>query len=103
VMTAHRGKEAMDRFDAVGADVMILDWVLPDMTGLKVLRHMNSKTPVPKIIVYTAAFLEQAERDFTRSMGAAIVTKGRMSPEHLADEVARLVGPVAVSTKEQPG
>jgi PAS domain S-box-containing protein len=103
VMTAHRGKEAMDRFDAVGADVMILDWVLPDMTGLKVLRHMNRKTPVPKIIVYTAAFLEQAERDFTRSMGAAIVTKGRMSPEHLADEVARLVGPVAVSTKEQPG
>jgi PAS domain S-box-containing protein len=101
VMTAHRGKEAMDRFDAVAADVMILDWVLPDMTGIKVLRHVNGKPRVPKIIVYTAAFLESVERDFTRSMGATIVTKSRISPDQLADEVARLVGTPALSTTEQ--
>ncbi len=106
VMTAHRGKEAIERFDAVPADVVVIDWILPDLSGVKVLRHVYNRTPPPRTILYTAAFLEQAERDFIRSMGATIVTKGRMSPEQLADEVARVARPLAEvamhTTVDQP-
>ena len=93
VLGARRGKDAIAQLDAVGADVAIVDVLLPDISGLRVLRHIHSTSPSTKILVYTATYLEGAEKDFIRGIGAVIVTKGRTSPDELADEVERLVSP----------
>jgi PAS domain S-box-containing protein len=97
VFGASRGKEAIERFDEIGADLVVLDILLPDISGLRVLRHVNSTRPETKIVVYTATYLEGAERDFIRGVGAAIVTKGRTAPEQLADEIERIVSPRVAS------
>ena len=93
VVTAHRGAEAMQRFDAVRADLVIIDIVLPDVSGIEVLRHVRAASSATKTIVYTAAYLEPDERNFVRASEAVIVTKARMSPDQLADRVAALIGP----------
>lgn len=99
VVTASRGKEAIYRFDATPADVVIIDNYLPDVSGLKVLRHVTAASPATKTILYTGAYLEAAERAFARSSGASIVTKGRMTPEQLADEVERLLRPSGAAAR----
>ena len=91
VVSSRHGREAIQQFDELGADVAVVDIVLPDISGLRVLRHIHSKAPATKIVVYTATYLEGAEKDFIRGIDAVIVTKGRTSPDQLADEVDRLV------------
>ena len=93
VATAQRGREAMEKFDAAPPNLVIIDNVLPDVSGLRVLRHVTSMGSGTKAIMYTAAYLDPAERNFVRGSGAVIVTKARMSAEQLADEVTRLIGP----------
>jgi PAS domain S-box-containing protein len=100
VVTAHRGKEAIQRFDSGGASLVIIDSVLPDVSGFKVLRHVNAAASKTKTIVYTAAYLESGERDFVRGTGAVLVTKSKMSPEQLADEVERLIGPAHAALQQ---
>ena len=91
VVSTRHGREAIQQFNERGADVAVVDIVLPDISGLRVLRHIHSKCPATKIVVYTATYLEGAEKDFIRGIDAVIVTKGRTSPDQLADEVDRLV------------
>lgn len=90
---ARRGREAIEQFDKLGAELVIIDILLPDISGIRVIRHVHATAPQTKIVVYTAVYLEGAERDFIRSTGAVIVTKGRTSADQLADQIERLVQP----------
>jgi PAS domain S-box-containing protein len=91
VAGALRGREAVEEFDQGGADLVISDLTLPDISGLRVLRHIHSAAPDTLIIVYTAMYLGHEEQAFIRNVGGVIVTKARTSPEQLADEVDRLL------------
>jgi PAS domain S-box-containing protein len=91
VVTSNRGMDAIQRLNADPADVAIVDSYLPDVSGLKVLRHISAASPTTQVILYTGAYLESSERDFVRASGAVIVTKGKTNPEQLADEVERLL------------
>ena len=85
------GRDAIEQFDATGAELVVIDILLPDISGIKVLRHVHHSSPRTKIVVYTATYLDTPELNFIRSIGAVILTKGRTSPEQLADDVERLV------------
>jgi PAS domain S-box-containing protein len=91
VAGALRGREAVEQYDQTGADLVISELALPDISGLRVLRHIHSATPETLIVVYTAQYVGDDERDFIRNVGGVIVTKARTSPEQLADEVDRLL------------
>src|SRR5262249_52867135 len=80
-----RGREAIDQFDCLGAELAIIDIILPDVSGFEVLRHIHATSPATRLLVYTAAYLEGSERDFITSTGAVIVTKGRTTADQLAD------------------
>ena len=54
---ALRGKEAIEQFDAFDADLVVSDVALPDISGLRVLRHIHSAAPNTLIVVYTALYL----------------------------------------------
>lgn len=51
VHTASTGLEALDLFDVVAPDIVLLDVMLPGMSGLDVCRRIRSRSPVPIIMV----------------------------------------------------
>ncbi len=51
VEVARDGLEALERFDAIQPDLVLLDVMLPKMSGLDVCRQLRKKTRVPIIMV----------------------------------------------------
>jgi two-component system response regulator RegX3 len=51
VSVAATGTEAMTEFDRTGADIVLLDLMLPEMSGTEVCRQLRSKSHVPIIMV----------------------------------------------------
>ncbi|MBI2853888.1 MAG: response regulator transcription factor [Chloroflexi bacterium] len=51
VSTASDGKQAVQRTDSYGPDLIILDLNLPDMDGLEVCRTLRAKSDVPIIML----------------------------------------------------
>ncbi len=45
------GAEALERFDAVNPDLVLLDVMLPKMSGIDVCRQLRKRTQVPIIMV----------------------------------------------------
>ncbi len=53
VLVAYNGKEALAQFTAHSPDLIILDWMLPEMDGLTVAHQLRQQSSVP-IIMLTA-------------------------------------------------
>jgi DNA-binding response OmpR family regulator len=51
VATARNGAEGLRRFESEGADLLILDILMPEMDGLDVCRRIRRKSPVPIILL----------------------------------------------------
>jgi two-component system response regulator RegX3 len=51
VEVARDGVEALDRFDEIGPDLVLLDVMLPTLSGLDVCREMRQRSDVPIIMV----------------------------------------------------
>lgn len=58
VVAAYNGKEAIAQFDAHEPDLIILDWMLPEMDGLTVAHQLRQRSRVP-IIMLTARVDEE--------------------------------------------
>ena len=54
VMTAHDGVEGLDRALAISPDLIVLDVMMPRMSGLDVCRKLKAKRPSIPIIMLTA-------------------------------------------------
>ncbi len=75
VASAFSGEEALDRLQHDPADVILLDILLPGLTGLEVLRRVRELLPQARVIMVTG--LDQGDlRAQARRYGAvAYVTK----------------------------
>ncbi len=51
LVVARDGAEALDRFDAVAPDLVLLDLMLPKVSGIDVCRELRSRSDVPIIMV----------------------------------------------------
>src|SRR5687768_2762987 len=51
VSVAETGTEALTEFDRTGADIVLLDLMLPEMSGTEVCRQIRQKSQVPIIMV----------------------------------------------------
>jgi len=58
VISAYDGREAIAQFDAHEPDLIILDWMLPEIDGLTVAERIRRESPVP-IIMLTARVDEE--------------------------------------------
>ena len=54
VIEARSGKEGMDAIASQRPDIVILDYVMPDMDGISVLREIREKDKDIPVIMYTA-------------------------------------------------
>lgn len=75
VATAFSGEEAEDQLRERAADVILLDILLPGVSGLEVLRRVRETSPATRVIMVTS--VDQAEvREEARRCGAsAYITK----------------------------
>jgi len=54
LLQAATGAEALDRFQEVSCDLVLLDMILPDLNGLQVLKRMKRLGPEVPVIIMTA-------------------------------------------------
>jgi len=62
------GTEALERFGATSPDLVVLDWMLPGMDGLEVLRRLRQSSPVPVLMLTARA--EEVDRVIGLEVGA---------------------------------
>jgi len=95
------GRQALDRFEAAPPDLIILDLMLPSLSGWQLLPSFRRRRPVP-VIVLTAR-VEEADRVAGLEMGADdYVTKPFSTRELIARvrAVLRRQAPEAPEEKE---
>ena len=63
-----RGDEALQSFDAVSPDLVLLDLMLPGMTGIEVCKAIRAKSKTPIIMV--TALVEEIDRLLGLELGA---------------------------------
>jgi two-component system response regulator RegX3 len=109
VAVAETGPAALTEFDRAGADIVLLDLMLPELSGTEVCRRLRSRSQVP-IIMITArdseidkvVGLELGADDYVtkpyspRELVARVraVLRRRMSDEPEANSGTLAVGPV---------
>lgn len=97
VYEAYNGKEALNKFEKVNPSLIVLDLMLPDMTGEEICRTLRKKSRVP-IIMLTA---KVEEEDILKGLhiGADDYITKPFSPRQLlarVEAVMRRVGDAAV-------
>ncbi|WP_101909610.1 response regulator transcription factor [Marasmitruncus massiliensis] len=85
VSTAENGKTAYEKFDRENPALIILDWMLPDISGEEICRTLRQKSKVP-IIMLTAKVEEENVLQGLHSGADDYVTKP-FSPRQLVARV----------------
>lgn len=88
VGVVHRGQEVLPAVDCLGADLVLLDIHLPDMSGTEVLRQLRGSGRGVDVIAVTAA----REVDTVREAMAGGVVHYLVKPFSLATFTERLQG-----------
>jgi HAMP domain-containing protein/CheY-like chemotaxis protein len=90
IVTAESGREALEILRAEGADCVVLDLRLPDMTGFEILEHVRADTKLENVpvVVFTGRELSAEEDAQLHTIARSIVVKGVESPERLLDETS---------------
>lgn len=75
VVGAFSGEEAIERLNEGPIDVMLLDVLLPGLTGLEVLRRAKEGHPHVRVIVVTAVDEEDVHETARRYGADAVISK----------------------------
>ena len=81
IVEASSGSEAIQRINEDRPDAVILDLLMPDITGIEVLRQLrkDSSTESLPILVYTSKTLSEGERSEIEAMNSSVVRKEDVS------------------------
>jgi hypothetical protein len=84
------GQEALDALDEQHFDCMVLDLLLPDVSGLEVIQRIKKQPTLRSlpIVVYTGKDLSRKEETSLKRLSQTIILKDVKSPERLLDETA---------------
>jgi CheY-like chemotaxis protein len=95
VVEAHGGAEGLRRARQDPPDAIVLDLVMPDVSGFEVLERLRAETPTRDtvIVVVTSMALDDAERRRLERLGAtAVVSKAANRDDAMTQLRAALVG-----------
>jgi two-component system chemotaxis response regulator CheB len=100
VAIARNGLEALQQLQAEAADVLVTDWMMPELDGLELIRKVHQRfDPVPVIVMLTCIDMPQARAHALDSGAEEILTKP-VRPQELLAAVDR--GLARRAQMEQP-
>lgn len=101
VTTAADGKEGRARIADANPDLVILDLVLPEVSGFQLLMEMrsNARTADLPVFILTSKDLSLEEKDYIRTHKGELFRKQQKWQDELVRHLHRVVRPVAVSVK----
>ena len=97
VVLAESGSKGLELFRRERPDVIVLDLIMPEMTGLAVLRQIRSLDPKKPVIVLTGAGTAEAEQQ-VRALGVTEYVEKEFSLHRLGDALNRLLSNPEPST-----
>ena len=95
ITEAGNGREALRLIAAERPDALILDLLMPDMSGIEVLRQLRQDAPTQTlpVLIYTSKTLTDAEKLQLEELGTSIVRKedvsSRLSARPFLDWLAK--------------
>jgi DNA-binding response OmpR family regulator len=91
VETAARGEDALAKAKDVGPQVIVLDVMMPGMTGWDVARQLRADAATAHIpIVFLSARTQEEDRRQGRELGVAEYVSKPFDPRDLVDTIRRL-------------
>jgi HAMP domain-containing protein/CheY-like chemotaxis protein/signal transduction histidine kinase len=88
VVDASSGGAALERLRNEPVDCVVLDLMLPDMSGFDLIEQIRSENQHLPIIVYTAKDLSEEEEEKLNRIAQTTIVKTVRSPERLFDQTA---------------
>jgi HAMP domain-containing protein/signal transduction histidine kinase/CheY-like chemotaxis protein len=89
ITTANTGKMALDLLKEKQFDTIILDYTLPDTSGIELINKMNKnrkKVPLAPIIIYSAKDFSKDELSQLNKISSSVVLKDVHSLDRLLEE-----------------
>src|SRR5262245_39755321 len=98
VVTASSGAEALQKLNALGPDLILLDFIMPAMAGLQFLTRLRSDfaPPIPPVILCSGFDLTEEE---ALRRGALMFLRKPVAPADLCEFVALGLGGERVSAE----
>ena len=75
VLEAASGKEGLERIEKEAPDIVLLDLLMPEMTGFDVLRELKEQGRKLPVIVITADIQETTRTECLTAGAAAVINK----------------------------
>jgi two-component system response regulator RegX3 len=100
VVVAPTGPDALTEFDRSGADIVLLDLMLPEMPGTEVCRQLRQKSSVP-IIMVTARDSE-IDKVVGLEIGADDYVTKPYSPRELLARIRAVLRRRSAEAREEP-
>ena len=83
-------REAVGAALEFGPDVMLLDWMMPGMTGLELYGELKSQPELSGVpVIFLTAKVQPADRELLAEVGASLISKP-FDPMQLAVQVSKL-------------
>ena len=88
IIVAADGRTALERLRNERVDCVVLDLMLPDMSGFELIEKIRDENEHLPIIVYTAKELSPEEEEMLNRVAQTTIVKNVRSPERLFDQTA---------------
>ncbi|QSF43079.1 response regulator [Paenibacillus tianjinensis] len=95
--TAENGREAMTKLSRYKFDLVILDYMMPELTGIEVLGLIDEEMKAATPILMLTAKAQEADRNIAREAGARYFMPKPFSPMELLQIVEGIL-----SDKKKP-
>jgi CheY-like chemotaxis protein len=93
VVTADNGLEALERVAKVRPDVVLLDWMMPEMDGFETCQRLKSDQETRSIpVIFLTAKVQEAEVARAMALGAAGCIAKPFDAMTLGEQIRAIMG-----------
>lgn len=88
-----KATEGLEKIKSTKPDVVLLDMMLPDMSGFDILQELQKDEELKKIpVVVISSLSQQSDIDEAMSLGAKkYLPKGEWGPDKVVEEIEKLL------------
>jgi DNA-binding NarL/FixJ family response regulator len=93
VYEAENGKEALDRARQIKPDVVVMDIVMPEMSGIEATYEIRRQAPETKVILMSSYYTPQEAAHLARLFGDGNFIEKSETGKRLIPTISRMLPP----------